>query len=277
MSHKIPVVAVIGSPIAHSKSPKMHGYWLAQNQIAGHYVPLDVAPDDLETVLRTLPKMGFVGANITIPHKEAALKIADHVTDRAAKIGAANTLFFDADGKIHADNTDGHGFIENLRAGCPSWAPTDGPAMVLGAGGASRAIVVALLEQGAPRVILANRTRARADDLAREFGDDRIHVIDWAAVDDTLSDVKTLVNTTSMGMVGHDPLPFDLGGLPMDALVTDIVYAPLITPLLDWAKTRGNPWVDGLGMLIYQGIPGFTKWFGASPTVTDELRELLLS
>jgi shikimate dehydrogenase len=142
MSHKIPVVAVIGSPIAHSKSPKMHGYWLAQNDIAGHYVPLDVAPDHLETVLRTLPKMGFVGANITIPHKEAALKFADYVSDRAAKIGAANTLFFDADGKIHADNTDGHGFIENLRAGCPTWSPTDGNAMVLGAGGASRAIIV---------------------------------------------------------------------------------------------------------------------------------------
>ncbi len=277
MSHKLPVVAVIGSPIAHSKSPKMHGYWLAQNNIAGHYVPLDVAPDDFETVLRTLPKMGFVGANVTIPHKEAALKIADHVTDRAAKIGAANTLFFDAEGKIHADNTDGHGFIENLRAGCSTWAPTDGPTMVLGAGGASRAIIVALLEQGAPQVILANRTRARADDLAAEFGDDRIRVIDWAAADDAMIDVKTLVNTTSMGMVGHDPLPFDLACLPMDALVTDIVYAPLITPLLHRAQDRGNPWVDGLGMLIYQGIPGFTKWFGATPTVTTELRDMLLS
>ena len=277
MRHKIPVVAVIGSPIAHSKSPKMHGYWLAQNDIAGHYVPLDVAPDHLETVLRTLPKMGFVGANITIPHKEAALKFADHVTDRAAKIGAANTLFFDADGKIRADNTDGHGFIENLRVGCPTWAPTDGPAMVLGAGGASRAIIVALLEQGAPQVILANRTRARADDLAAEFADDRIRVIDWAAADDAMSDVNTLVNTTSMGMVGNDPLPFDLARLPIDALVTDIVYAPLITPLLNRAQDRGNPWVDGLGMLIYQGIPGFTKWFGATPTVTAELRELLLS
>ena len=277
MSHKIPVVAVIGSPIAHSKSPKMHGYWLAQNDIAGHYVPLDVAPADLETVLRTLPKMGFVGANITIPHKEAALKIADHVSDRAAKIGAANTLFFDADGKIHADNTDGHGFIENLRAGCPTWSPTDGNAMVLGAGGASRAIIVALLEQGAPQVILSNRTRARADDLAAEFGDDRICVVDWASAADDMSDVKTLVNTTSMGMVGHDPLPHDLARLPLDALVTDIVYAPLITPLLQQAQDRGNPWVDGLGMLIYQGIPGFTKWFGTTPTVTHELRELLLS
>ena len=277
MSHKIPVVAVIGSPIAHSKSPKMHGYWLAQNDIAGHYVPLDVAPADLETVLRTLPKMGFVGANITIPHKEAALKIADHVSDRAAKIGAANTLFFDADGKIYADNTDGHGFIENLRAGCPTWSPTDGHAMVLGAGGASRAIIVALLEQGAPQVILSNRTRARADDLAAEFGDDRIRVVDWASAADDMSDVKTLVNTTSMGMVGHDPLPHDLARLPLDALVTDIVYAPLITPLLQQAQDRGNPWVDGLGMLIYQGIPGFTKWFGTTPTVTHELRELLLS
>lgn len=277
MSHKLPVVAVIGSPIAHSKSPKMHGYWLAQNQISGHYVPLDVVPENLETVLRTLPKMGFVGANITIPHKEAALKIADHITDRAAKIGAANTLFFGTDGKIYADNTDGHGFIENLRAGCPSWVPTDGPALVLGAGGASRAIIVALLEQGVPQIILANRTRTRSDDLATEFGDDRIRVIDWMAVNDSLSGVKTLVNTTSMGMVGQDPLPFDLGGLPNDALVTDIVYTPLITPLLDWARTRGNPWVDGLGMLIYQGIPGFTKWFGATPTVTDELREMLLS
>ena len=270
-----PVVAVLGYPIHHSKSPKMHRYWLDQAEVSGYYVPLEIHPDNFEEALKNMPKLGFRGANVTIPHKERALEIADCVSERAQRIGAANTLYFDVDGKIHADNTDGHGFITNLKKGAPEWDAKAGPALVLGAGGAARAILDALMTEETPKIYLTNRTKERAQDLAREFGNG-IEVLDWDYKNSVLAEVKTLINTTSLGMNGEDDLGLDFSQLTSTMTVTDIVYTPLETDLLKHAKQRGCTCVDGLGMLIYQGVPGFSNWFGVNPKVTDELRELLL-
>ncbi|WP_170410822.1 shikimate dehydrogenase [Ruegeria atlantica] len=273
--NRIPLAGVIGHPIGHSKSPKLHGYWLKTYGLAGHYVPMDVAPDDLETVLRTLPKAGFVGTNVTVPHKEAALRTADHVSDRAAKIGAANTLVFQPDGSIHADNTDGFGFMENLRAGAPDWNPQDGPAVVFGAGGAARAVLQALVDAGVPEIMLTNRTRARADQLKEEFGS-RISVVDWIKAGNVIEDAELVVNTTSLGMQGQPELRVPLDGLQAGSVVTDLVYAPLKTKLLQTAEEAGCTTVDGLGMLLHQAVPGFERWFGKRPEVTDDLRATVL-
>ncbi|MGH1355148.1 MAG: shikimate dehydrogenase [Thalassovita sp.] len=275
-AQQIPLAGVIGSPIGHSKSPRLHGHWLKKYGLPGHYIPMEVAPDNLETVLRTLPKAGFVGANITVPHKEAALEIADVITDRATLIGAANTLIFREDGKIHADNTDGYGFIENLRQGAPDWDPTSGPAVVLGAGGASRAVLASLLSAGVPEILLTNRTKIRAEALQQEFGA-RITVIDWVQAGNVLEDAALLVNTTSLGMTGSPELRIPLDGLNPGAVATDIVYAPLKTRLLQVAEEIGCHTVDGLGMLIYQAIPGFERWFGQRPEVDDEIRRIMLA
>jgi shikimate dehydrogenase len=275
-AHKIPLAGGIGSPIGHSKSPRLHGHWLKKYGLPGHYIPMEVAPENLETVLRTLPKAGFVGANITVPHKEAALEIADVITDRATLIGAANTLIFREDGKIHADNTDGYGFIENLRQGAPDWDPTSGPAVVLGAGGASRAILASLLSAGVPEILLTNRTKIRAEALQQEFGA-RITVVDWVQAGNAIEDAALLVNTTSLGMTGSPELRIPLDGLNPGAVVTDIVYAPLKTRLLQVAEEIGCHTVDGLGMLIYQAVPGFERWFGQRPEVDDEIRRIMLA
>ncbi|WP_282153645.1 shikimate dehydrogenase [Ruegeria atlantica] len=273
--NQIPLAGVIGHPIGHSKSPKLHGHWLKTYGLPGHYVPMDVAPEDLESVLRTLPKAGYVGANVTVPHKEAALQIADHVSDRAAKIGAANTLVFQPDGSIHADNTDGYGFMENLLAGAPDWNPQDGPAVVFGAGGAARAVLQALVEAGVPEIILTNRTRARADQLKEEFGP-RITVVDWVKAGNVIENAELVVNTTSLGMQGQPELRVPLDGLQPGSVVTDLVYVPLKTRLLQAAEEAGCTTVDGLGMLLHQAVPGFERWFGKRPEVTDELRATVL-
>lgn len=276
MSDRPLLAGVIGSPIAHSKSPKLQNYWLSRYGITGYYIPMEIAQADLETVLRTMPQMGFVGCNVTIPHKETVLGLADVITDRAALIGAANTLTFGSDGKIIADNTDGYGFMENLRQGAPDWRPESGPAVVLGAGGASRAILSSLIEAGVPEIRLANRTKARAEAMRSDFGS-RIAVHDWVEIPDMLEDAATLVNTTALGMEGKAELKISLDPLPVSALVTDIVYTPLITPLLRQAADRGNPIVDGLGMLLHQATPGFERWFGQKPDVDDTTRALVLS
>ncbi|KPQ21251.1 MAG: shikimate dehydrogenase [Rhodobacteraceae bacterium HLUCCA24] len=270
----IPLAGVIGHPVAHSKSPRLHAHWLRALSIRGHYVPMDVAPADLDTVLRTLPKAGFVGANVTIPHKERLLEIADLVTDRATLIGAANTVIFRADGRIHADNTDGYGFIENIRQNAPGWQAGAGPAVVLGAGGAARAVIVALREAGVPEIVLCNRTRARADRLKQEFGT-RIRVEDWVQAGNVLEEAATVVNTTSLGMVGHPELRVPLDGLRPGTVVSDLVYAPLQTRLLRVAAEMGCVTVDGLGMLIHQAVPGFERWFGMRPVVDAATREAL--
>jgi len=273
---RIPLAAVIGSPIAHSRSPALHGYWLKRYGIKGFYIPMDVAQADLEQVLRMMPKMGFVGANVTIPHKEAVLHIADVITDRAALIGAANTLIFRKDGKIQADNTDGAGFIANLRQGAPHWVPSLGPAAVFGAGGAARAIVAALIEVGVPEIRLANRTRARADALRSDFGA-KIHVHEWVQADAMIEGAATVVNTTSLGMTGKPDLVLPLGSLSSHALVTDLVYTPLKTQFLIEAEERGATTVDGLGMLLHQAAPGFERWFGHRPDVDEATRIAVLS
>ncbi|MGR3813926.1 MAG: shikimate dehydrogenase [Cognatishimia activa] len=276
MSHpKIPLAGVIGHPIAHSKSPKLHGYWLKEHGLEGHYVPIDVAPENLESVLRMMPKMGYVGANVTIPHKERALEIADQVTDRATLIGAANTLIFLEDGKILADNTDGYGFIQNLRNGAPDWDPTAGAAVVLGAGGAARAVLASLLDVGVPEILLSNRTRARAEQLRDDFGA-RIKVIEWVQAGNVMEDGATVVNTTSLGMTGKPELRVPLDGLNADAVVTDLVYTPLMTNFLETAHAKGCTTVDGLGMLLHQAVPGFERWFGPRPEVTDDVRQVML-
>ncbi|MCZ4352085.1 shikimate dehydrogenase [Roseovarius aestuarii] len=272
---KIPLAGVIGSPIAHSRSPQIHRHWLTTMGIRGHYVPMHVAAEDLETVLRTLPKAGFVGVNVTIPHKEKAIEIADLVTDRATLIGAANTLIFRKDGKIHADNTDGYGFIKNLESVPEGWNPKAGPAAVLGAGGASRAILAALLDAGVPEILLANRTRVRADALQQEFGK-RVRVFDWVQAGNMLDHSATVVNTTSLGMIGHQPLRVPLDGLQKGAVVSDLVYAPLKTKFLETAEEMGCRAVDGLGMLLHQAVPGFERWFGTRPTVDSATRAAAL-
>ncbi len=274
--NRIPLAGVIGHPIAHSRSPALHGYWLKTYGLPGHYVPMDVAPADLETVLRSLPKAGFVGANVTVPHKEAALRLADHVSDRASVIGAANTLVFRADGSIHADNTDGYGFMQNLRAGAPDWVPQDGPAVVFGAGGAARAVLQALAEAGVPEILLTNRTRSRADHLKEEFGQ-RITVVDWVQAGNVIENAELVVNTTSLGMQGQPELRVPLDGLQPGTVVTDLVYAPLKTHLLDQAEAAGCTVVDGLGMLLHQAVPGFERWFGLRPEVTEETRAAVLA
>lgn len=276
MSHdKVPLAGVIGSPIAHSKSPQLHAHWLKANGLKGFYIPMDIASDDLENVLRTMPKMGFVGANVTVPHKEKVMELADLVTDRATLIGAANTLIFRKDGKLHADNTDGYGFIQNLRENAPDWTPQTGPAAVLGAGGAARAVVASLLDAGVPEIMISNRTRVRAEALQADFGS-RLKVVDWVQAGNMLEDAVTVVNTTSLGMIGKPPLRVPLDGIRKDAVVTDLVYAPLKTRLLSEAEKAGCTTVDGLGMLLYQAIPGFERWFGVRPVVDSATRAAAL-
>ncbi len=272
---RIPLAGVIGSPVAHSRSPLLHGHWLKRYGIAGHYIPLDISREDLAEALRMLPKLGFVGCNVTIPHKEAVLKLADTVTDRAALIGAANTLIFRKDGKILADNTDGAGFIANLRQKAPRWNPAAGPAAVLGAGGAARAVVAALIEVGVPEIRIANRSRPRAEALRDDFGA-KIHVCEWVLAGQMFDGAATVVNTTSLGMVGKPELTLDLSDLDPSALVTDLVYTPLQTPFLLQAAARGCVTVDGLGMLLHQAAPGFERWFGTRPEVDEAARAAAL-
>ena len=272
---RIPLAGVIGSPIAHSRSPILHGHWLRRYGIRGHYVPMDIAPDRLANALRMLPELGFVGVNITVPYKETVMEIADLISDRAALIGAANTLIFRKDGKIHADNTDGYGFIENLRQSAEGWDPTSGPAVVLGAGGAARAVVTSLLDVGVPEIRISNRTRIRADTLREDFGN-RLKVVEWVQAGNAIEGAATVVNTTSLGMTGKPELRVPLDALDKSMVVTDIVYAPLETRLLREARDQGCTVVDGLGMLLHQAVPGFERWFGLRPEVDDDLRQAVL-
>ena len=273
---RIPLAGVIGSPIAHSRSPALHGYWLRRYGIKGFYIPMDVAQADLREALVTLPKLGFVGLNVTIPHKETVLSLADIVTDRAALIGAANTLIFRKDGKVFADNTDGSGFIANLRQEAPGWVPSAGPAVVFGAGGAARAIVAALIEVGVPEIRITNRTRARAEALRSDFGA-KIHVHDWVQAGNILDDATTVVNTSALGMTGKPEFKVPLDALNPKALVTDLVYTPLRTAFLEHAEQVGCTVVDGLGMLLHQAAPGFERWFGTRPDVDAATRAAVLS
>ena len=271
----IPVAAVIGHPVNHSRSPRMHNFWLAHFGLEGYYIPLDIDPKKFERSIRNLPELGLVGANITIPYKEKVLKIADKISDRAALVGAANTLTFLPNGGIYADNTDGYGFLQNIKSKYKDWSAREGITVVFGAGGASRAILAALIEDGASDIILANRTRYRADQLRSDFGA-KIKVVEWMKIQNYLSEASTIINTTSLGMVGKTDLPIPLNALKKNTLVTDIVYTPIETHLLATAAKMGCRTVDGLGMLIHQAIPGFERWFGIKPGDSQALRELLI-
>lgn len=272
---RIPLAGVIGHPIAHSRSPALHGFWLKRYGIKGHYIPMEVAQADLKEALAFLPKVGFVGLNVTIPHKESVLALADVVTDRAALIGAANTLIFRKDGKIHADNTDGAGFIANLKQHAPAWNAHSGPAALFGAGGAARAVIAALIDQGVQEIRIANRTRARAETLRGDFGA-HLHIFDWTQAASMLDGAALVINSTSLGMAGKPDFRVPLDALEPTALVTDLVYTPLMTPFLLEAQARGAKVVDGLGMLLHQAAPGFERWFNHRPEVDEATRAAVL-
>lgn len=265
---------VIGWPIEHSRSPLIHTYWLSQYEIDGVYTREAVAPKDLKSFLNRLDEAGFAGCNVTVPHKEKVLTLVDHADDLARDIGAANTLWLDG-GMLRATNTDAYGFITHLERTAPNWNAARRPAAVLGAGGAARAVVRALADAGVDEIRLSNRTRARADALGGAIS--RLTVADWRDRDRMLAACGLLVNTTQLGMTGEPALEIVLDALPDDAVVYDIVYAPLETELLAAARRRGNRVVDGLGMLLHQAVPGFEKWFGVRPEVSDALRNLLLA
>ncbi|AEH85386.1 shikimate dehydrogenase [Mesorhizobium opportunistum] len=265
---------VTGHPIKHSRSPKIHGHWLAKHGIDGSYEAIDVAPHDFAEFLATLQANGYRGGNVTIPHKEAAFALAGRRDQAAEEIGAVNTLWFE-DGTLWGGNTDGHGFAANLDDHAPGWANT-GPAVVLGAGGASRAVIHALKERGISDIRIVNRTLARAVELRDRFGAG-VSAHGMAETGELLVDAGLLVNTTALGMVGNEGLAADPALLPSHAIVTDLVYVPLETPLLAAASARGLKTVDGLGMLLNQAVPGFEHWFGVRPQVTAELRAIIVA
>ncbi|MER9300644.1 shikimate dehydrogenase [Mesorhizobium sp. M0621] len=263
---------VSGHPIKHSRSPKIHGYWLAKHGIDGSYEAIDVAPENFAEFVKTLQANNYRGGNVTIPHKEAAFALAERRDQAAQEIGAVNTLWFE-DGALWGGNTDAHGFAANLDDHAPGWA-SNGPAVVLGAGGASRAVIHALKERGVADIRIVNRTLARAMELRDRFGAG-VSAHGMAATGDLLGDAGLLVNTTALGMHGNEGLSADPALLPDHAIVTDIVYVPLETPLLAAARARNLKTVDGLGMLLHQAVPGFERWFGIRPQVTAELRALI--
>lgn len=275
MSNPIRKAAITGHPVAHSRSPLLQGYWLKKYGIEGEYGRVDVSPETAEEFYRDFAKTGLVGANVTVPHKETAAKACDWLDDAAQKMGAANTLWLDADGKLCGANTDGIGFLGNLDQLVPGWDNNRSTAVVLGAGGAARAIIWALLSRKFKTVHIVNRTFEKAKVLQDTFGNEtKAHA--WDKLGTVLQEADLLVNTTSLGMTGKAPLQIDIASLPKNALVSDIVYAPLQTDLLKEAAKRGNETADGLGMLLHQAVPGFEKWFGIRPTVDDTLRQLIV-
>ncbi len=268
------LACVMGWPVAHSRSPRLHGYWLRQHEIDGAYVPLAVRPKNLPQALGALSVLGFAGCNLTIPHKEAALGLVGEVTPRAARIGAINTVTVKQDGTLLGDNTDAYGFMENLRSKAPEFNPAAGPAVVLGSGGAARAVCAGLIEAGARQIYLLNRAQERAEIIARNMGT-VLCPEPWSGRNAVLAGASLVVNTTSLGMSGQPALDIDLALLPPEAVVNDLVYSPLTTALLGAAAARGNLTVGGLGMLLHQARPGFAAWFGVEPDVTPELGEFV--
>lgn len=276
---KARVAGVMGWPVEHSLSPRLHGYWLERYDVDGAYVPLPVRPEDLPLAFKSLPRLGFLGWNVTLPHKEAAFRLVGERDAAAERMGAVNTVLVLADGRTRGLNTDGYGFVANLREQAPSWRPEAGPAALVGAGGAARGVAVALLDAGLPGLRITNRSRERAESLAAElrrlFGRP-IEVVSWLDAGALLGDAGLCVNATSLGMAHQPPLALDLGTLPLKAPVADLVYVPLETALLRQAREQGHPVVDGLGMLLHQAVPGFAHWGGCVPTVDAGLRDHLL-
>ena len=269
------LAAVLGNPISHSKSPRMHNYWLKKNKLNGYYIPIKVELEDFEQTIRALVCMGFSGVNVTIPYKLSALEIADESSRTAQYIGAANTLTFTKENKIYADNTDAYGFINNIKGKYPDWNPKKGTSVVLGAGGASRAVIAALLSEGSKEIIVLNRTIEKAEALKEDY-DNKITVESWKNINEVAASCSNIINTTSLGMNNESLIAIQPNAIPETALVSDLVYTPLETNFLKMAKNRGSRTVDGLGMLIHQGVPGFEAWFGQKPLVTEELRKILI-
>lgn len=264
---------IIGHPVAHSRSPLIHGTWLAEHGLAGSYERVDIAPGDLPAFVERLRAGEFTGGNVTVPHKEAMLPLIDEVSEAARAIGAVNTLWREGT-RICGDNTDVSGFMAHLDAVAPGWDERVGTALVLGAGGAARGVAFGLKARGVGRIILVNRGRARADELAAALGAP-LEASDWAQRNDLVGQADLIVNTTALGMHGQPPLDLDLTLLRPGTIVDDIVYVPLTTPLLAEAERRGGVPVDGLGMLLHQAVPGFARWFGVTPAVTPALRAKL--
>ena len=269
------IAGVIGDPISHSLSPRLHGYWLQKYNLNGEYKAFHVTASALPSFLKSLQEDGIAGASVTVPHKEAALRLVDEIDEKAKKIGAVNTIYFE-NNKMVGSNTDGIGFLTHLKQTTSSWKAENGAAVVIGAGGAARAVLVSLLDDGVPEIRLTNRTAARAINLATEIGDSRIKVCDWNDRDHSLENAALLVNVTTLGMAGQKPLELSLDKLSSRASVYDIVYTPLETDLLKNARARGNETIDGLGMLLHQATPGFHKWFGVKPAVDQGLKDYML-
>lgn len=272
------LAGVMGWPVSHSRSPRLHGHWIAELGLQGAYVLLPVAPEHLGDAIRGLRALGFAGCNVTIPHKVAVMQHLDEIDPMARQIGAVNTIVVAPDGRLIGRNTDGEGYLQGLRDALPGWRADAGPALVLGAGGAARAVCTALATAGAPLISIVNRSRQHAETLAgslRQTTGATVLTHDWEARAQLLGDAALLVNTTSLGMKGQPPLDIALDALPATALVSDIVYTPLETALLAAARARGNPVADGLGMLLNQARPAFAAWFGVEPTVTPKLRALM--
>lgn len=280
ISGRARLAGVIGWPVAHSLSPCLHNAWLERHGIDGAYVPLAVAPANLALAFAALPRLGFRGWNVTLPHKEAARDLVDELDPTAARAGVVNTVLVSADGRTRGYSSDGYGFLANLRDRAPGWRAGAGPAVLVGTGGAARAVALALLEAGCTRLRLTNRTRARAERLAADLRrlEDKaeIEVHDWQDRHAALAGAALCVNCSSLGMTGQPPLELDLAALPPTASVADLVYVPLETGLLAAARQRGHPVVDGLGMLIWQAVPGFSHWGGVEPAVDEAVRQLLL-
>ena len=276
MQRKNIIAGVLGNPIAHSKSPILHQFWLKQNKIKGFYIPLKVSENDLEMTLKNLPKIGFSGVNVTVPHKESVMSLAKIKTERASLIGSANTLTFLPEGGFKADNTDGYGFIKNLEEQVPIWNPKKAKVLILGAGGACRAVIGALLESGVEKLHVTNRTQKRAKDL-QVFFNSQIELIEWSEKEELLKNVNTVINSTTLGMVGSDELQFSLSKANENTTIVDLVYNPINTPLLVDAHKKGCHVVNGIGMLLHQAIPGFNEWYGVKPKITKELLNRVMS
>ena len=270
------LAGVMGWPVAHTRSPAIHNHWIARHGLKGAYVQLPVHPDRLEAALRGLPALGFAGCNVTVPHKVSAMHFMDELHPTAQRVAAINTIVVQLDGSLLGMNNDGAGYIQSLRDADPTWRGDAGPALVLGAGGAARAIVVALLDEGVPELRITNRTMERAQALAEAFGD-RVKVVPWAERNEAMAGISLLVNTTTQGMHGQPPLDVALDALPAAAMVSDAIYIPMETPLLAQARLRGHQTVNGLGMLLNQARPAFKAWFGVMPEITPELRAAILA
>lgn len=270
MPDRFLMAGVMGFPVMHSRSPRIHNYWLEKHGLNGRYVPLAIRPEGLQAALKALPALGFAGCNLTIPHKEVAMRLVDRLDAASKRIGAINCVTVEKDGSLSGTNNDGFGYIACVLQAYPTWRADAGPIVVLGAGGGARAVLVALAERGAREIRLLNRTNTRASLLAEDLGSP-IRAMSWADRSQALEGAAMVVNTTSQGMVGQPALDIELDNLPRTALVSDIVYIPKATPLLAVAKARGNPTVGGLGMLLNQARPAFKAWFGVMPEVTPEL------